>query len=157
MNHIQKDQTTIIAPNATVTGDVELGKNVNIWHGAVIRGDHGKIQIGEGTNIQDNCILHSKTTVGAGCTVGHGAIVHGCTVGEHCLIGMGAVILSGAVIGNHCVIGAGAVVTENTEIPDRSIVMGVPGRVVAPIRQSLIDHIYENEIDYINLAKDTFL
>ena len=101
-----------IAPNATVVGDVQLGENANIWYGAVLRGDSGTITVGEGTNIQDNCILHEGATVGNYCTIGHGAIVHGCTIADHCLIGMGAIVLDGAVLEEGCLVGAGAVVKE---------------------------------------------
>ena len=89
-----------IAPTAIVNGDVTLDKDVNIWYGAVVRGDMGAIKIGEGTNIQDNCVVHEEVTVGKNCTVGHGAILHGCTVGDNCLIGMGAIVLNGAVLGD---------------------------------------------------------
>lgn len=156
MDQIIKNGTVYIAPNATVVGEVVLDNNVNIWYGAVLRGDCGPIHIGEGTNIQDNCILHSETTIGKGCTVGHGAIVHGCTVGDNSMIGMGAIILSGANVGRHCVIAAGAVVKENMVVPDGHVVMGVPGRIFGETKQSLIDEIYENELDYIYLAKKTF-
>ena len=156
MDQIIKNGTVYIAPNATVVGEVVLDNNVNIWYGAVLRGDCGPIHIGEGTNIQDNCILHSETTIGKGCTVGHGAIVHGCTVGDNSMIGMGAIILSGANVGRHCVIAAGAVVKENMVIPDGHVVMGVPGRIFGETKQSLIDEIYENELDYIYLAKKSF-
>ena len=93
-----------IAPDAVLTGDVVLGDQVNIWYGAVLRGDSGTITVGEGTNIQDKCILHEKTTLGKNCTVGHGAIVHGATIGDRVIIGMGAIILDGAKIGDETVI-----------------------------------------------------
>lgn len=156
MDNTIKIGTVYIAPNATVVGDVVLENNVNIWYGSVLRGDCGAIHIGEGTNIQDNCILHSETTIGKGCTVGHGAIVHGCTIGDNSMIGMGAIVLSGAKIGSHCVVAAGAVVKENMEVPDGHVIMGIPARIIGPTRQSLIDEIYENELDYIHLAKKTF-
>ena len=119
-----------IAPNATVVGDVVLGEHVNIWYGAVLRGDNGTITVGEGTNIQDNAVIHDPTTIGSFCTVGHGAIVHGCTIGDNSLIGMGSIIMNGAVIGSNCIIGAGALVTQNTIIPDYSLVLGSPAKVV---------------------------
>ena len=106
-----------IAKNATVVGDVTLGDRVSIWYGAVLRGDHGPIVIGDGTNIQDNCVVHEKTTIGRNCTVGHGAIVHGCTIGDNTMVGMGSIVLTGAVIGDNCVIGAGAVVTGKMVAP----------------------------------------
>ena len=156
MDQITKENPVYIAPNATVVGDVALEKNVSIWYGAVLRGDHGSIRVGEGTNIQDNCVLHDKTTLGKGCTVGHGAIVHGCTIGDHSMVGMGAIVLSGANIGSHCVVAAGAVVKEGMEVPDGHLVMGVPARIIAPTRQELIDDIYKSEQDYIALAKEAF-
>ena len=94
---------TYLAPNATVVGDVILGENVSIWYGAVLRGDSGCITIGEGSNVQDNAVVHNGTVIGKCCTVGHGAIVHGCTVGDECLIGMGAIVLDGAVLGDGCI------------------------------------------------------
>lgn len=156
MDHIIKNGTVYIAPSAVISGEVTLENEVSVWHGAVIRGDCGKIHIGERTNIQDRCILHSETTVGKGCTIGHGAIVHGCTVGDHSMIGMGAIILSDAVIGSHCVVGAGAVVKEGMIVPDGHVVFGIPARIVAPIKQSLLDDIAENEVDYVQLAKEAF-
>ena len=119
-----------IAPNATVIGDVTLGKDANIWYGAVLRGDNGSISIGEGTNIQDNCVIHEKTTIGKNCTVGHGAIVHGCTVGNGCLIGMGAIVLNGAKLADHCLVGAGAVVTGKTDAPAGSVLLGNPAKII---------------------------
>ena len=128
MSNVIKKGKVYIAPNATVVGDVVLENNVSIWYGAVLRGDVGPIHIGEGTNIQDNCVLHDPVTIGKGCTVGHGALVHGCTIGDHSMIGMGAIVLSGAKLGKNCVVAAGAVVLE--EVPPNSTVVGVPARVV---------------------------
>lgn len=119
-----------IAPNATVVGDVTLQKDANIWYGAVLRGDSGAICIGEGTNIQDNCVVHEKTAIGKNCTVGHGAIVHGCTIGDGCLIGMGAIVLNGAKLGDHCLVGAGAVVTGKMDAPAGSVLLGSPAKIV---------------------------
>ena len=156
MDHITKNGTVYIAPNATVTGDVTLEDRVSIWYGSVIRGDAGPIHIGARTNVQDNCIMHSETTIGEGCTIGHGAIVHGCTVGDHSMIGMGAIVLTGAKIGSHCVIGAGAVVKENMEIPDGHIAVGIPAKIVGETKQSLIDDIYEDEQIYLRLSAESF-
>ena len=113
---------TYIAKNATVVGDVQLGQDASIWYGAVLRGDSGKITVGDRTNIQDNCVLHEKVTLGAGCSVGHGAILHGCTVGDNCVIGMGAILLDGAVIGENCLVGAGALVTGKMNAPAESLI-----------------------------------
>ncbi len=130
---VTPDPTTLIFPNAVVVGDVTLGKNCSVWYGAVIRGDEEKIIIGDNTNIQDNAVLHVTPglplRIGSGVTVGHGAILHSCTVGDNSLIGMGAIVLDGAVIGKNCLIAAGAVVTPRTVVPDGSMVMGSPGKV----------------------------
>lgn len=145
-----------IAPGATVVGDVQLAQNVNIWYGAVLRGDSGTIQIGEGTNIQDNCVLHEKTTIGKFCTVGHGAIVHGCTVGDSCLIGMGAILLNGAVIGDHCIVGAGALVTGKMNAPAGSLLLGNPAKVVRELTPEQIAELTADAEHYIHLA-ETYL
>lgn len=144
---------TYIAQNATVVGDVELGADVSIWYGAVLRGDSGKITVGDRTNIQDNCVLHEKVTLGAGCSVGHGAILHGCTVGDHCVIGMGAIILDGAVIGDNCLVGAGALVTGKMNAPAGSLILGNPASVVKPLTREQMDYILRDEGNYVNLAK----
>jgi carbonic anhydrase/acetyltransferase-like protein (isoleucine patch superfamily) len=123
-----------IAPNATVIGRVILRKNASIWFGAVLRGDNDPIVIGENSNIQDGSVLHTDTgsplTIGKNVTVGHMAMLHGCTVGDNSLIGIGAVVLNGAVIGKNCLIGAKALIPEGKVIPDNSVVMGAPGKVV---------------------------
>lgn len=145
-----------IAPNATVVGDVELNNHVNIWYGAVLRGDSGKITLGENTNVQDNCVIHEKTTLGKNCTVGHGAIVHGCTVGDNCTIGMGSIVLTGAVLGDNCMVGAGAVVTGKTAAPAGSLLLGSPAKVIRPLRQEEIEHSLENARAYVEKAAKTF-
>lgn len=142
-----------IAPDAVVTGDVVLGENVNIWYGAVLRGDSGRITVGEGTNIQEHCVLHEKTTVGKYCTVGHGAIVHGCTIGDECLVGMGAIVLDGAVIGDRCIIGAGAVVTGKMNAPDGSMLLGSPAKIVKELSPEQQAQLRENAAHYIELAQ----
>ena len=144
-----------IAPNATVVGDVKLGNKVNIWYGAVLRGDSGTITIGEGTNIQDNCVIHEKTTIGKYCTIGHGAIVHGCTLGDNCVVGMGAIVLTGAVIGDNCLIGAGAVVTGKTVAPAGSLLLGSPAKVVKELTAEQIAENLESATHYIALAEQT--
>ena len=118
------DENVMIAEGAVVVGDVTLAKGVSVWYNAVLRGDEGAITVGENTNIQDGVILHEETHVGAGCTVGHNAIVHGCTVGDNTLIGMGAIVLNGAKIGNNCIVGGGAVVTGKMDAPDGSMIDG---------------------------------
>src|SRR5262245_23155875 len=114
-----------VAPSASVIGRVFLGRDANVWFGAVLRGDNHEIRIGDRTNIQDNAVLHvdydAAATIGAEVTIGHAATVHGCTVGDRTLIGIGAIILSHAVIGSHCIVGAGALITERKSFPDRSL------------------------------------
>ena len=128
------DPTAWVAPGAQVMGRVMLGAGASVWFGAVLRGDNEPITVGAGTNIQENSVLHTDwgfpLTIGANCTVGHRAMLHGCVIGEGTLIGMGAIVLNGAVIGRGCLIGAGSLITEGKVIPDRSLVMGAPGRVV---------------------------
>lgn len=137
-----------IAPNATVVGNVRIGAGSSVFFGSVLRGDREPITIGDDTNIQDNCVLHEEfghpVSVGSRVTVGHGAILHSCTIGDETLIGMGAIILNGAVIGSHCVVGAGALVTQNTVIPDGSLVYGSPARVKGQLDESAIEDIRQN-------------
>lgn len=131
-----------IAPGAHVIGDVHVGAGVGIWFGATLRGDNEPVVVGEGTNVQENVVMHTDmgfpVTIGANCTIGHKAMVHGCTIGDCSLIGMSATVLNGAMIGNHCLIGAGALVTEGKEIPDGSLVMGAPAKVVRPLSEEAI-------------------
>jgi len=123
-----------IAPNAQVIGHVILKKNASIWFGAVLRGDNDPITIGENSNVQDNSVLHtdygSPLVIGANVTVGHKVMMHGCTIGDGTLIGIGAIVLNGAKIGKNCLVGAGTLVTENKEFPDNVMILGSPGRVV---------------------------
>ncbi|MBR9862311.1 MAG: gamma carbonic anhydrase family protein [Rhodobacteraceae bacterium] len=123
-----------IAPNAQLMGRVRVESGASVWFGAVLRGDNELILLGEGSNIQENSVLHTDIgyplTIGKNCTIGHKAMLHGCTIGDNSLIGMGATVLNGAVIGKNCLIGANALITENKVIPDNSLVMGAPGKVV---------------------------
>ena len=135
----ESDEHVLICPGASVTGEVTLGKGVNIWYNAVLRGDEGAITVGENTNIQDCAVLHEETVVGAGCTIGHGAIVHGCTVGDNTLIGMGATILNGARVGSNCIVGAGALVTGKMDAPAGSMILGSPAKVVRPLTAEEIE------------------
>lgn len=145
-----------IAPNATVVGDVNLEKDANIWYGAVLRGDSGTIRIGEGSNVQDNAVIHDATTIGKYCTVGHGAIVHGCTIADRCLIGMGAIVLNGAVLEEDCIVGAGALVTGKVHAPAGSMLLGSPAKVVKELTQEQRQHNLENALHYVELAHKTF-
>ena len=122
------DKSVLVCPGAAIVGDVTLGNNVSVWYNAVLRGDEGAIRVGENTNIQDCAVMHEETTVGSGCTIGHGAIVHGCTVGDNVLIGANAVVIEGVSIGNGAVVAAGAVVTR--DVPENAVVAGVPARII---------------------------
>ena len=146
------DENVLIAEGASVTGDVRLAKGVSIWYGAVLRGDMGPITVGTDTNIQDEAILHEETVVGRGCTIGHGAIVHGCTVGDNVLIGMGATVLNGAKIGNNCIVGAGALVTGKMDAPAGSMILGSPAKVVRPLTEAEIESNRESAREYCHQA-----
>ena len=129
-----------VAPGAHVIGNVILGRGSSVWFGATLRGDNEAIEVGDGTNIQENCVFHtdigSPLTIGANCTIGHKAMLHGCTIGEGSLVGMGATVLNNARIGRSCLIGAGALVTEGKQIPDFSMVIGAPGKVVRELDEA---------------------
>jgi carbonic anhydrase/acetyltransferase-like protein (isoleucine patch superfamily) len=131
---LPEEGTYWIAGSAVVIGRVRLARHASVWFNAVLRGDNELISLGEGSNIQDGCVLHtdmgSPLTIGRNCTIGHKAMLHGCTVGDNSLVGIGAVILNGAVIGRNCLIGAHALIPERKVIPDNSLVMGTPGKVV---------------------------
>ena len=150
----ESDENVFIADTAVVVGDVTLGKGVSVWFQAVVRGDEGPITVGENTNIQDAAILHAETVIGKNCTIGHGAIVHGCTVGDDTLIGMGAIVLNGAKIGNHCLVGAGALVTGKMDAPDGSMILGSPAKVIRPLTEAeLADN--QHSVDfYANNVKN---
>lgn len=145
-------------PGCVVTGDVSLGKEASVWYNAVVRGDMASITIGQRSNIQDNAVVHVDnnfpTVIGNGVTVGHGAIVHGCTIEDDCIIGMGAVILNGAKIRKNCIIGAGTLVPEGKEIPEGSVAFGNPVRVYRTVTQDDVTHIQENAAEYVAYAKE---
>lgn len=130
----------MIADNAVVVGDVRLGRDVNIWFGVTIRGDDAWIEIGDDTNVQDNTVVHvdvaAPQRIGRGVTIGHGVILHGIEVGDYSLIGMGSTVLGGARISEYCIIGAGALVKENAIVPPRSVVLGVPGRIIRQVTEA---------------------
>jgi carbonic anhydrase/acetyltransferase-like protein (isoleucine patch superfamily) len=142
-----------IAPTAVVIGKVRLEKDASVWWSAVLRGDNELITVGAGSNVQDGCICHTDIgyplTIGADVTVGHLAVLHGCTIGEGCLIGIGATILNGAVIGKNCLIGAKALIAEGKQIPDNSLVMGMPGKVVGEVRPEQAERIRRGTIKYV--------
>ena len=153
----QLGEDIYVSENAMVIGDVTLGDEVNIWFGAVLRGDMHYIKIGNSTNIQDNSVVHvttgvSPTNIGNGVTVGHGAIIHGCTIEDDCLIGMGAILMDDAVIGAGSLIGAGALIPPNMKIPKNSLVVGSPGKVVRQVKDFEREMILERPQEYIDLA-----
>jgi carbonic anhydrase/acetyltransferase-like protein (isoleucine patch superfamily) len=146
-----------IAHNATIIGDIRIGRDVSVWYNVVIRGDNEPIEIGDGTNIQDGSILHNDIgvplTIGANVTVGHMVMLHGCTIGDGCLIGINAVVLNNAVIGENCLIGANALIPEGKIIPDRSLVVGSPGRVLRALTDEEIMHLRNNARHYVDNAR----
>lgn len=146
-----------VAPTAAVIGRVFLGRDANIWFGAVVRGDGADIRIGAATNIQDNAVVHvdddAPADVGNRVNVGHAATVHGCRIGDGSLIGIGATILSHAVIGRHCIIGAHALVTERKEFPDRSLIVGVPGKRVREVTDEEILELERTAEHYVALGR----
>ncbi len=143
-----------IAPTATVIGTVILGSQSSIWFGCVLRGDRETIEVGAGSNIQDLSVLHTdpgfRLTIGKGCTIGHRAILHGCTIGDNSLVGMGAVVLNGAKIGRDCIVGAAALIQEGKEIPDGSLVIGLPGRVVRELSPTEIEGNRNSAAHYVD-------
>ena len=149
---IQNANENWVAPNATIIGDVTLEKNSSIWFNAVLRGDIENIYIGEGSNIQDGSVLHTDPgcplKVGKDVTVGHLVMLHGCTIGDNSLIGIGAVILNNAKIGKNCIIGAKALITENKEIPDNSLVVGSPGKIIREVTEEEKKSVLENTKHY---------
>lgn len=142
-----------VADSAQVIGDVELGENASVWPGAVIRGDTDRIRVGRNTNIQDLVVLHADAgvplTLGDNISVGHQAMLHACTVGDGCLIGIQAVILNGAKIGRNCIVGAGSVVTENKEFPDGSMIIGAPAKLVRMLDENQIAGLRTNVEHYV--------
>ncbi|TDF78345.1 gamma carbonic anhydrase family protein [Pseudomonas sp. H9] len=146
-----------VAPTATLIGKVRLQAGANVWFGAVLRGDNELIDIGENSNVQDGTVMHtdmgSPLTLGKGVTVGHNAMLHGCTVGDHSLVGINAVILNGARIGKYCIIGANALIPEGKEIPDGSLVMGSPGKVVRELTDEQKKMLEASAAHYVHNAE----
>ncbi|MBX6329534.1 MAG: gamma carbonic anhydrase family protein [Pseudolabrys sp.] len=142
-----------IAETAVLIGRVRIAREVSIWYGAVLRGDNEWIEIGERSNVQDNCTLHTDPgfplSVGAGSLIGHNVVLHGCRVGDNSLIGMGAVVLNGARIGNNSLVGAGAVVTEGRSFPDNSLIVGAPARVIRSLEKEEIERIRSGAEVYV--------
>jgi len=143
-----------VAPDANVIGQVRLMAGASVWFGATLRGDNEWINLGTGSNVQENSVLHTDIgyplSIGRNCTIGHNAILHGCTIGDQSLIGMGAIVLNGAQIGRNCLIGAGALITEGKIIPDNSLVLGAPGKVVRSLTSAEIEGLRDSAVGYQN-------
>ncbi len=150
---LDDEASTWIAPDATLIGNVSLGRNVGIWFGVVIRGDNEPIAIGADSNVQEHTVMHTDPgfplTIGQGCTIGHRATLHGCTIGDNSLIGMGAIVLNGARIGDNCLVGAGALVTEGKEFPDNSLIVGSPAKVVRMLDAKAVDGLRLSAAHYV--------
>ena len=151
------DDVAWIAPSAVLVGKIVVKADAGIWFGVVARGDNEPITIGVGTNVQENVVLHTDMgfplTIGDGCTIGHKAMLHGCTIGDNTLIGMGATVLNGAKIGKNCLIGAGALVTEGKVIPDGSLVVGAPGKVIRELDAEAIARLTRSAQGYVRNAR----
>ncbi len=157
MNEIKDIDTSVfIADGAQIHGNIRIGENSSVWFNAVIRCEDTTVVIGDHTNIQDNCVIHTdpwtKVVIGNYVSVGHSAVVHGCTIGDNTLIGMGAVIMNDAVIGRNCIVGAGALVTEKMIIPDGSVVIGAPAVIKRTIREEEILKNRQNALHYVEIA-----
>lgn len=151
-------ESAYIAEGAIVRGEVTVGENSSIWFHATVRADREQIWIGEGSNIQDNAVVHVDAGfpvhIGNHVTIGHSAVIHGCKIEDNTLVGMGAIILNGARIGKNCVIGAGALVTQNTIIPDGSLVIGSPGKVVRQVTEQEIRSNMHNALEYVEESRN---
>lgn len=144
--------------NVVITGEVSLSEDVSIWHNAVLRGDEGYITIGSRTNIQDLVMIHTgmpdySVTIGHDTTIGHSAIIHGCTIGDECMIGMGAIIMNGAKIGNQCIVAAGSIVTEHKTFPEKSLILGSPAKLLRTLTDDEIQKIRDNAEAYVTSAR----
>lgn len=152
--------SVFVAPNASVIGSVVLSENVSVWFGATIRGDNDVITLGKNSNVQEGAVLHTdpgiKLTVGENVTIGHQAMLHGCTIGDGSLIGIQAVVLNGAVIGKGCLVGAGAIITERKTFPDRSLILGAPARVARQLTDEDVEKLMKAAQGYVE-RRATFL
>ena len=160
---MKKDQIKIhesayIAPGAVVLGDVNISEDVGIWFHATVRGDRAPITIGKKSNIQDNCVVHVEPShpvvIGENVTIGHSAVIHGCTIGDNTLIGMGAILMNGCKVGKNCIIGAGSLVTQNTIIPDNSLVLGNPAKVKREVTSEEFLSNIRNAVHYVAEARE---
>ena len=155
---MQIHDTAFIAPGAVVQGDVTIGESSGIWYNAVVRGDRDSIVIGRESNIQDNAVVHLGSgypvEIGDHVTIGHGAIVHGCKIGDNTMIGMGAILMNGCKIGKNCIIGAGALVTQNMQIPEGSLVYGSPAKIIRSVTETEITSNLENAAHYVREGQE---
>ena len=151
------DDAPWVAHDANVIGLVHLAARSSVWFGATLRGDNEPIEVGEGSNVQELCMLHTDPgfplKVGAGCTIGHRAILHGCTIGANSLVGMGAIVLNGATIGENCLIGAGALVPEGRDVPAGSLVVGAPGKAIRQLDEAAIDGLKLSALSYVERSR----
>jgi len=147
-----------VAGTAELAGEVYVGEDASLWYNVSVRGDLAPVHIGKGTNIQDNSVLHvdrdGPCRIGDNVTVGHGAIVHACTVGNTCLIGMGAIVLNGAEIGDESIVGAGALVTQNKKFPPRSLILGSPAKAARELTDEEVEAVRKNAEEYVKLARE---
>ncbi len=157
VGRLRRRGSAMVADNATVVGDVRLGKDVGIWFGVTIRGDDSWIQIGDDTNVQDNTCVHvdidAPLRIGRGVTIGHGVIVHGVEIGDYALVGMGSIVLGGARIGEYSLVGAGALIKEGAVIPPRSVVLGMPGKVVRQVTDEEMEGMRWRARHYVERAR----
>ena len=153
-------ENVYIAPTAVVVGDVKLEKEANVWYQAVVRADDAPVHIGAQSNIQDNVTLHVDAgypiEIGEGCSIGHNAVLHGCTIGDNTLIGMGAIVLNGAKVGKNAMVGAGALVTQGTVIPDGMLALGSPAKVRRAVTEEEMEVNRKNALEYIVCARAQF-
>ncbi|HEX7081384.1 MAG TPA: gamma carbonic anhydrase family protein [Gammaproteobacteria bacterium] len=151
------DDACFVAPSASVIGRVQLGRDVSVWFSAVLRGDSAPITIGDRTNVQDTAVVHvdgdAPAEIGANVTIGHAAVVHGCRVGDFCLIGIGATILSHAVLGRYCIVGANALITERKSYPDRSLIVGVPAKRVREVTDDEVAMLEASAAHYVEMGR----
>lgn len=154
----EKYKNSYIAESAVLIGDITLGKDASVWHNVTIRADRDTVEIGDGSNVQDNCVIHMDTgcpvKIGKNVTIGHAAIVHGAVVGDGTTIGMGAILMNRCVVGQDCIIGAGALITQNVHIPDRSLVIGSPAKVVREVTDEELASMRKNNESYIKEARE---
>lgn len=153
----EDEDSNWIAPDAVLVGKIDIGRDAGFWFGVVVRGDNETIAIGAGSNVQEHAVMHTDPgfplTVGKGCTIGHRAMLHGCTIGDNSLIGMGAIVLNGARIGKNSLVGAGALVTEGKEFPDNSLIVGAPARVVRTLDEEAVAGLRASASHYVANAK----